>query len=64
MLLNSAPKSKDADKVLEAWIDENKVKLDRWYHMMTEFKTSDNHEFAKFSVALRELMLLSISANH
>ncbi|WP_371193113.1 NAD-glutamate dehydrogenase [Glaciecola sp. SC05] len=64
VLLNTAPKSKDADKILSTWISENKVKLDRWHHMMTEFKTSDNHEFAKFSVALRELMLLSISANH
>ncbi|MBT1449689.1 NAD-glutamate dehydrogenase [Glaciecola sp. XM2] len=64
VLLNSAPKSKDADKILDKWISENKVSLDRWYHMMTEFKTSENHEFAKFSVALRELMLLSISANH
>ncbi|MFC4699467.1 NAD-glutamate dehydrogenase [Glaciecola siphonariae] len=64
VLLNSAPKSKDADAILAKWIEENKVKLERWHHMMTEFKTSDNHEFAKFSVALRELMLLSISANH
>jgi len=64
VLLNSAPKSKDADKILETWIDGNKDSLERWQHMMTEFKTSENHEFAKFSVALRELMLLSISANH
>jgi glutamate dehydrogenase len=64
VLLNSAPKSKDADKILETWIEGNKESLERWQHMMTEFKTSENHEFAKFSVALRELMLLSISANH
>nr|WP_136249485.1 NAD-glutamate dehydrogenase [Ningiella ruwaisensis] len=64
VLLNSAPKSKDADAILESWMADNKMKLSRWYHMMAEFKTSENHEFAKFSVALRELMLLSISANH
>lgn len=64
VLLNSAPQSKDADKILSDWISTNSEKLSRWQHMMTEFKTSDNHEFAKFSVALRELMLLSISANH
>ncbi|WP_395343105.1 NAD-glutamate dehydrogenase [Ningiella sp. W23] len=69
VLLNSSaskPSAKlaDADKILDAWIEDNQIKLNRWYHMMTEFKTSDNHEFAKFSVALRELMLLSISANH
>jgi len=45
-------------------MDNNQVLLDRWYHMMSEFKTSSTHEFAKFSVALRELMLLSINANN
>ena len=64
VLLHSSPKMKDADKILSDWSGVNKVKLSRWQHMMTEFKTSDNHEFAKFSVALRELMLLSIGANH
>lgn len=62
VLLNFDQKSKDADKILTQWSDENKVKLARWQHMMSEFKTSDNHEFAKFSVALRELMLLSINS--
>jgi glutamate dehydrogenase len=64
VLLSSSPKSDDANKILSDWIAANSVKLSRWQLMMTEFKTSDNHEFAKFSVALRELMLLSISANH
>ncbi|MGQ8363655.1 NAD-glutamate dehydrogenase [Glaciecola sp. 1036] len=64
VLLHSAPDQKDADKILQSWIEENQAKLERWYHMMTEFKTSENHEFAKFSVALRELMLLSIGSNH
>jgi len=30
---------------------------------MSEFKTSSNHDFAKFSVALRELMLLSMKSS-
>ncbi|MDT0581578.1 MULTISPECIES: NAD-glutamate dehydrogenase [Alteromonadaceae] len=64
VLLNIEPKAKDADKILNSWCEDNKEALERWYHMMTEFKTSDNHEFAKFSVALRELMLLSVKANH
>ncbi|MFC3121673.1 NAD-glutamate dehydrogenase [Agaribacter flavus] len=64
VILNSCDKKKNADDILAAWIADNKPKLDRWHHMMSEFKTADNHEFAKFSVALRELMLLSISANH
>jgi len=64
VLLQCSPDSADADKILSDWSSTNSVKVARWLHMMTEFKTSDNHEFAKFSVALRELMLLSISANH
>lgn len=64
VLLHSDTQSSDADSMLKQWISANETKLTRWQHMMTEFKTSDNHEFAKFSVALRELMLLSISANH
>jgi glutamate dehydrogenase len=64
VLLNIEPEEKDADKILSDWCKANNEALDRWYHMMTEFKTADNHEFAKFSVALRELMLLSVKANH
>jgi glutamate dehydrogenase len=63
VLLTSSPSSTDAEAILGNWIETNKVLLDRWYHMMSEFKTSSTHEFAKFSVALRELMLLSINAN-
>ncbi|KXI29053.1 NAD-glutamate dehydrogenase [Paraglaciecola hydrolytica] len=63
VLLNSSPKSKDAEEILKKWMESNQTLLDRWYHMMSEFKTSSTHEFAKFSVALRELMLLSINAN-
>lgn len=64
VLLKIEPAEKQADKILDDWCAANKQALKRWYHMMTEFKTSDNHEFAKFSVALRELMLLSVKANH
>ncbi|MEM0911697.1 MAG: NAD-glutamate dehydrogenase [Pseudomonadota bacterium] len=64
VLLNFAPKTKNADKILTSWKEDNHIKLGRWHTMMAEFKTSGTHEFAKFSVALRELMLLSISTNH
>jgi glutamate dehydrogenase len=63
VLLNSSPNSADAEEILKKWMESNQTLLDRWYHMMSEFKTSSTHEFAKFSVALRELMLLSINAN-
>jgi glutamate dehydrogenase len=64
VLLTSSPKSTDPEDILNKWMETNKTLLDRWYHMMSEFKTSSTHEFAKFSVALRELMLLSINANN
>jgi glutamate dehydrogenase len=44
-------------------MQNNEGLLKRWYHMMSEFKTSSNHDFAKFSVALRELMLLSMKSS-
>ncbi|MCC2615675.1 NAD-glutamate dehydrogenase [Aestuariibacter halophilus] len=64
VLLNSATPKQDAEQILTTWMESNNILLERWYHMMSEFKTSSTHEFAKFSVALRELMLLSINANH
>ncbi|WP_100641451.1 NAD-glutamate dehydrogenase [Alteromonas facilis] len=63
-LLMNAPNEKKAEVILQQWMDANEVLLQRWYHMMSEFKTSTTHDFAKFSVALRELMLLSVKANH
>jgi glutamate dehydrogenase len=63
VLLESANGEQDAELILKNWMDNNQTLLDRWYHMMAEFKTSNTHEFAKFSVALRELMLLSINAS-
>lgn len=63
-LLQSRGDAKDADEILTNWMDSNQALLKRWYHMMSEFKTSSGHDFAKFSVALRELMLLSVKSNH
>ena len=63
VLLAYDPNNTDAESILNNWMDNNQVLLDRWYHMMSEFKTSSTHEFAKFSVALRELLQLSMNAN-
>lgn len=49
----------DGLEVLAAWLEENRVYVDRWLHMLSDFRTTKTHEFAKFSVALRELMLLN-----
>ncbi len=37
--------------------------LARWENILNEFKIGSAHEFAKFSVALRELMLLNLNCD-
>ena len=49
----------DVNELVESWMESQSVLLTRWQHMLQEFKTSQSHDFAKISVALRELMLLS-----
>ncbi|RUO34945.1 NAD-glutamate dehydrogenase [Aliidiomarina soli] len=49
----------DADAMLDNWMELNKNAIERWKGILADFKTTKSHEFAKFSVALRELMLLS-----
>ncbi len=51
--------SSDPDVMYDEWSQNFEHILGRWQHMIAEFKTTESHEFAKFSVALRELMLLS-----
>jgi glutamate dehydrogenase len=59
VVLGSNDSITNVDELLEQWMTAHDVLLDRWQHMLAEFKTSQSHDFAKFSVALRELMLLS-----
>ncbi|CAM3635568.1 NAD-glutamate dehydrogenase [Vibrio aquimaris] len=56
-----APKDLDVMKALDDWISTNEVSLHRWENILNEFKVGSVHEFAKFSVALRELMLLNLN---
>ncbi len=51
----------DLDQLLTEWIDINEQPLERWKHILADFKVGQSHDFAKFSVALRELMLLSLN---
>ena len=53
--------SSDSKKIndnLEQWFDYNHLALNRWNHMLSDFKIGSTHEFAKFSVLLRELRIL------
>ncbi|ALS33194.1 glutamate dehydrogenase [Pseudoalteromonas translucida KMM 520] len=54
-----AEDNKDVNGQIEQWMDSQELLLQRWKQMLAEFRTSQTHDFAKFSVALRELMLLS-----
>lgn len=49
------------ETALNDWIEMNRASLDRWENILNEFKVGSAHEFAKFSVALRELMLLNLN---
>ncbi|MBU2204846.1 MAG: NAD-glutamate dehydrogenase, partial [Gammaproteobacteria bacterium] len=59
VVVRSCGKVCAADEVINSWINAHDALLERWRLMLAEFKTTKSHEFAKFSVALRELMLLS-----
>lgn len=50
-----------ADDIINNWLEQHTALVERWRLMLAEFKTTQSHEFAKFSVAMRELMLLSQS---
>ncbi|WP_409423165.1 NAD-glutamate dehydrogenase [Pseudoalteromonas sp. RW-H-Ap-1] len=59
VVLNSFEgENSDVDGQIDQWMDSQDLLLQRWKQMLAEFKTSQSHDFAKFSVALRELMLL------
>jgi len=58
VVLRACTDTCDAEVIITQWIDSNEGLLERWFHMLADFKTSQIHEFAKFSVALRELNLL------
>jgi glutamate dehydrogenase len=49
---------KTAEDKINAWLTENEAMLARWRQMVADFRSSSVHEFAKFSVALRELAIL------
>ncbi|GAA0203714.1 NAD-glutamate dehydrogenase [Kangiella japonica] len=49
---------KTPEKRIEHFLAEHEDLLLRWREMVTDFKQSNSHEFAKFSVALRELQIL------
>jgi glutamate dehydrogenase len=63
VILRSDAESKKTCDLLDNWFKDHKPSLDRWTHILAEFRIGETHEFAKFSVALRELMLLSLKCD-
>ncbi|GAK83233.1 NAD-specific glutamate dehydrogenase [Vibrio ponticus] len=64
-VLSCGCQSADLDVIqsLDDWIANNQLSLNRWESILNEFKVGSVHEFAKFSVALRELMLLNLNCS-
>ncbi|MFT5755650.1 MAG: glutamate dehydrogenase [Alteromonadaceae bacterium] len=60
---NCETQKHDIETMLNTWIETNKQPLGRWHHILADFRIGQTHEFAKFSVALRELMLLSLNCD-
>ncbi|MZI93267.1 NAD-glutamate dehydrogenase [Vibrio sp. CAIM 722] len=61
LVCQCSPEELDVMAALDGWIAANEVSLQRWENILNEFKVGTVHEFAKFSVALRELMLLNLN---
>jgi glutamate dehydrogenase len=40
---------------IEAWLEENKILIERWKNLLADIKSSANVGFVTFSVVLREL---------
>ena len=57
-VLHMSKRKATAEERIIAWIIENADLLTRWQTMLADFRSSSRHEFAKFSVALRELLIL------
>ena len=63
VILRTDEKSSEVAKLLDGWFEHNIHPLERWHHMLDDFRVGQTHEFAKFSVALRELMLLGLNCD-
>ncbi len=63
VILKVDQNSDDTESLLDNWFEMSAQPLERWLHILADFRIGQTHEFAKFSVALRELMLLSLNCD-
>ncbi len=59
VLMTSTAKPEES---ISLWMEQHKKAVDRWESVLAEFKVGNAHEFAKFSVALRELTILNLNS--
>lgn len=57
-VLQTGAQDASAAEMIEHWLAQHESFIERWRTTLADFKTTKSHEFAKFSVALRELLLL------
>ncbi|MDX1301737.1 NAD-glutamate dehydrogenase [Photobacterium sp.] len=60
-VITSSQEAQEPELSIDSWLDMNQAVIHRWNSVLAEFKVGKTHEFAKFSVALRELMLLNLN---
>ena len=54
----------DVATCIKHWEKQQHLLVERWQAMLAELHASDNHEFAMFSVAIRELLDMAQSSKH
>ncbi|WP_419209657.1 NAD-glutamate dehydrogenase [Photobacterium leiognathi subsp. mandapamensis] len=52
----------EPEESIALWMEQHKKAIHRWDSVLAEFKVGNAHEFAKFSVALRELTILNLNS--
>ncbi len=60
-ILTDMPEELTPEEVVSDWIERHKGAVARWESILAEFRVGAVHEFAKFSVAMRELVLLNLN---
>ena len=49
---------------MDSWFEKQKCLVERWRSMLNDLHAADTHEFAMYSVAIRELLDLAQSSEH
>ncbi|MFT5808308.1 MAG: glutamate dehydrogenase [Moritella dasanensis] len=64
VVLSTCSSTGKCDIIIDEWLSDHDALVVRWLQMLADFNMSSSHEFAKFSVALRELNLLHLSCRN